>query len=462
MLGAETATTLRDRLPGDDRLSLTELGRELRQPSFVVGALAVGLRRRRHPDALGRVPRRRVQPAAAGIRDRPRRCLRRWLEPGGLRQHRAAGALHRPGRDGRRRSPSATSHLAAGVLVFGAFLAGSGASPACCAPGASARCPGRSPGWRSWRDRRGAPSPRAPGWGRWWRWASSHGRFASRWPGPRAPERAGWPEIAATAWVTALVGARGTGRCCRCRSPPSPGLALITPKEPGPWRPPGCPPPGRRWPSRSSCLGSPSPTHAYLSAGARPSGTRSGCWCRRPAGPGVRPGFGPQPAGPGRRLGWCAHRRRRARRPHRLVGPGCTVELAGMASPRSGSPSSAGVTLEVIIRDAPGHRLAPDPRRGRCRRRHGVVVSTVLVFLPGRAGLPRTQLTDALRFTSIAEGNPDCRGSCCSVPRTPSRGLPRYRGSRLPGHLGAGAAAVGDRPAAVAAVDEALAGCSAP
>ncbi len=41
-LVGEVGARLRERLPGDDRLTLVELGRELRQPAIVVGALALG------------------------------------------------------------------------------------------------------------------------------------------------------------------------------------------------------------------------------------------------------------------------------------------------------------------------------------------------------------------------------------------------------------------------------------
>ena len=131
-------------------------------------------------------------------------------------------------------------------------------------------------------------------------------------------------------------------------------------------------------------------------------------------------------------------------------GPGRTVELAGTAVASLGLAVVCGVALEVITE----MRLVTGWRRILAGvgvvAAMAFVVSTVLVFLPGRAGLPSDSLTGALRFTEVAEGNPSmsprpARGP----PGHPSRCLPGHRGSRLPGHLGAGAGAVGGRHAAV-------------
>jgi VanZ family protein len=87
-------------------------------------------------------------------------------------------------------------------------------------------------------------------------------------------------------------------------------------------------------------------------------------------------------------------------------GPGRTVELAGTAVASLGSAVVCGVALEVITE----MRLVTGWRRIVAGvgvvAAMALVVSTVLVFLPGRAGLPSDSLTGAVRFTEVAEGNP--------------------------------------------------------
>ena len=83
------------------------------------------------------------------------------------------------------------------------------------------------------------------------------------------------------------------------------------------------------------------------------------------------------------------------------------IELAGHRGrlARAGR-CGRGVALEVIVQV----RLVTGWRRILAGvgvvAAMAFVVSTVLVFLPGRAGLPSDSLTDALRFTEVAEGNP--------------------------------------------------------
>ncbi len=87
-------------------------------------------------------------------------------------------------------------------------------------------------------------------------------------------------------------------------------------------------------------------------------------------------------------------------------GPGREVELAGIAVASLGSAVVAGIALDLVRRE----ELVTGWRRivagvgflGAA----AILVSTVLVILPGRAGLPNDQMEDAIGFTAAADGDP--------------------------------------------------------
>ncbi len=448
-LGTETSTALRDRLPGDDRLSLTELGRELRQPAFVVGALAVGfvaVATRTLWDGFPAVGYSLPLPAS-GI-DLAGAYAGGW-NPGGfgstepLEPFTALAGMVQTLAFG-------SAHLAAGVLVFGAFLAGIWGTTRLLRTWGVGAVPGTLAGLVLMAGPAGRAIAEGTGLGTLV--ALGILPWALRVPLARAPRsRAGWVgRIAATAWVTALVGLAAPALL------PVPfialtGLALITPREPGPWTAAGVSGLGALlalpillpWVAFVDLT-------SYLSAGEAfwdpgwmlvVAGTAA-LACALVSAPsrlaqvagwgGVMTAVGVLVARTG------------------SYGPGRTVELAGTAVASLGLAVVCGVALEVITE----MRLVTGWRRILAGvgvvAAMAFVVSTVLVFLPGRAGLPSDSLTGALRFTEVAEGNPSMsRGPAGRPSGHPSRCLPGHRGSRLSGHLGAGAGAVGGRHAAV-------------
>ena len=404
-LGTETSTALRDRLPGDDRLSLTELGRELRQPAFVVGALAVGfvaVATRTLWDGFPAVGYSLPLPAS-GI-DLAGAYAGGW-NPGGfgstepLEPFTALAGMVQTLSFG-------SAHLAAGVLVFGAFLAGIWGTTRLLRTWGVGAVPGTLAGLVLMAGPAGRAIAEGTGLGTMV--ALGILPWALRVPLARAPRsRAGWVgRIAATAWVTALVGLAAPALL------PVPfialtGLALITPREPGPWTAAGVSGLGALlalpillpWVAFVDLT-------SYLSAGEAfwdpgwmlvVAGTAA-LACALVSAPsrlaqvagwgGVMTAVGVLVARTG------------------SYGPGRTVELAGTAVASLGLAVVCGVALEVITE----MRLVTGWRRILAGvgvvAAMAFVVSTVLVFLPGRAGLPSDSLTGALRFTEVAEGNP--------------------------------------------------------
>ena len=212
--------------------------------------------------------------------------------------------------------------------------------------------------------------------------------------------------IAATAWVTALVGLAAPALL------PVPfialtGLALITPREPGPWTAAGVSGLGAvlalpillPWVAFVDLT-------SYLSAG---DAFWDPGWLLVVAGTvALACALVSAPSRLAQVAGWGGVMTAAGVLAARTgsYGPGRTVELAGTAVASLGLAVVCGVALEVITE----MRLVTGFRRIVAGvgvvAAMAFVVSTVLVFLPGRAGLPSDSLSDALRFTEVAEGNP--------------------------------------------------------
>ena len=404
-LGSETGTALRERLPGEDRLSLTELGRELRQPAFVVGAFVIGfvaVATRTLWNGFPSVGHSLPLPAS-GI-DLAGAYAGGWnpggfgsvepLEPftglAGIVQTLAFG------------SP----RLAAGILIGGGFLVGVWGTTRLLRTWGVNPVPGTLAGLALMAGPAGRAIAEGTGLGTMV--ALGILPWALRLPLAKAPRtRSGWVgRVAATGWVSGLLAVASPALLLLPVAAVA-ALAVITPKEPGPWRAAGIS-------GLGTLLAVPvmlpwvavADLSSYLSAGDAfwdPGwlfviATAAALVCALVAAPNRLAqiaGWGGVITAAGvliARTAW--------------LGSGREMELAGTATASLGAAIVCGVALEVITQV----KLVTGWRRVVAGL--GVigsmvlVVSTVLVFLPGRAGLPNDQLSDAMRFTASAEGDP--------------------------------------------------------
>lgn len=404
-LGSDTGAALRERLPGDDRLSLTEIGRELRQPAFVVGAAAVGF----------------VAVATRTLWNGfPAVGYSLPLPPSGIDLAGAYAGGWNPGGFGSTEVLEpftalagmvqtimfGSPRLAAGVLIGGAFLAGIWGSVRLLRTWGVNAVPGTMAGLALMAGPAGRAIAEGTGLGTMV--ALGILPWALRIPLSRAPRnRSGWiGRVAAAGWVSALLALAAPALLLVPVAALS-GLALITPREPGPWRAAGVS-------GLGALLALPillpwvavADLRSYLSAGDAfwdPGwllvvAALAALVCALVAAPARLS----QIAGWGGVIAAVGVLAARSAQ----IGPGRHVELAGTAVAALGTAIVCGVALEVItqVRLVTGWRrvVAGIGVVGAM----ALVVSAVLVFLPGRAGLPNDQLSEALRFTAAADGNP--------------------------------------------------------
>ena len=404
-LGGETGERLRERLPGDDRLSLAELGRDLGQPAIIVGFLAVLFAFVASRSLWGGFPTVGYSfPLPQSGSELVGSYAGGW-NPGGFGSTESlppflglAGAVQTLLFD--------NPDLAAGALVFAAFVSGIWGTVRLVRSWGIEAVPGTlaglvliaGPATRAIGADTGLGTLVAVGILPW----------ALRVPLTKRPttRRARIARILGAAWVTGLMAVANPLLL------PVPTiallvLALVTPREPGPWRATAVAATGAvlatpmllPWASVADLGG-------YVTAGAaywEPGGVLL-------AAAGLA-GVATVLAAP-RRLsqvaGWAAVVAAVGAVVARSgdLGGGREVELAGMAVISLGSAVLVGVAFELVRREdlvAGWRRLLAG---AGVVAAGALVVSTVLVLLPGRAGLPADDVGDALRFTAASEGDP--------------------------------------------------------
>lgn len=405
-LVGEVGERLRDRLPGDDRLSIAEIGRELRQPAFVVGALALGF-------ALVSVRTLwRGFPAVGYSLPLPSNGLDLvgayaggWnpggfgsVEPlppfvamAGLVQTVAFGDPDR----------------AAWLLIAGAFVAGLWGTTRLLRTWQIDAVPGviaglvlmAGPATRAIGAETGLGTLVALGILPW-----ALRIPLSRWPSSR------WAQIGrlgATAWVTGLLAVASP---LMLLVPPAALilLALITPREPGPWRAAGLSVLGAAigvgmlmpWLYNVDLKAFLAAGDAYWEPGLLLAAAFGVAFLfaviTAPRRLAQIAGWGGVIAAAGAVLARTAD-----------FGGGREVQLAAMAIAALGSAVVVGVSMEVVgqVRLVTGWRrlLAGVGFVGAA----AVAVSVVMVLLPGRAGLPADQLDNAIGFTAAADDDPE-------------------------------------------------------
>ncbi len=404
-LGEETGVRLRERLPGEDRLSLIELGRELRQPAFVVGGVALafvlvatrtlwnGFPASGYSLPLPSSGRALLSAYAGGWNPAGFGSVEPLPPFAGL-----AGLVQAIVFD--------NGAFATGLLIAGSSLAGVWGMTRLLRTWSIEAVPGLLAGLVLIAG----PATRAIGADTGLGTLVALGALPwalrvplTRWPKTR---RAQAGRLAAIAWVSAIVAA----------SSPLLGvvapaallvLALITPREPGPWRAVAV-----------SLIGSalavpmlaPWITTAdlrrYVAAGD--AYWEPGLILAAAAGVALVTTLVAAPKRLAQIGGWggvlAAAGALLARTGD--LGPGREVQLAGMAIAALGSAILVGVTFEVIRQVG----LVTGWRRlvaGLGVIGAGAVtVSVVLVLLPGRAGLPADSFERVLGFTAAAAGDP--------------------------------------------------------
>lgn len=396
---ADAGARLRARLPGDETVTLTDLGRDLGQPAFVVGVLAlvfVGVATRTLWNGFPAVGYSLPLPDSASS------LLGAYAggwNPGGFGSIdplppfvALAGAVQT--------ITFGNPDLAAGVLIAGAFLSGIWGMTRLLRTWGVEAVPGAVAGFILVAG----PAARAIGAGTGLGTIVALGILPwalrvplARWPKTR---RSAIGRVAATAWVSALLG---------LASPlllvvPFAALvllAMLTPTMASPWRAAGVSLVGTAlaipvllpWLGAADLL-------AYIAVGE--AYWEPGIYLAVAAGVALLAavisspprlaqvaGWGGVIAGVGGLLARTGD-----------LGPGREVELAGIAMASLGSAIFCGVLFESIreVDLVKGWRrvLAGIGFVGAA----AVALSAVLVFLPGRAGLPSDQLGDAMGFTA--------------------------------------------------------------
>ncbi len=404
-LTGEVGERLRDRLPGEDRLSLAEIGRELRQPAFLVGAFAlafslVSVRTlwRGFPAVGYSLPLVESSPhmmaAYAGG----------W-NPGGFGSVETlppfvglAGAVQTV--------LLGNADLASWFLIVGAFLAGIWGTTRLLRTWQIEAVPGvvaglvlmAGPATRAIAADTGLGTLVALGVLPW----------ALRVPLARWPDHR-WGQIgrvAAIAWISGIL-AVASPLLLLVAPAALILLALITPREPGPWRAAGLSVAG-------SILAVPMllpwitavDLRRYLAAGD--AFWEPGAILALALGVALLISVITAPRRFAQIAGWGgvivaagAFMARTA-----TFGAGREVQLAGTAVAALGSAIVIGVSLELLRQV----RLVTGWRRLLAGvgfvAAAAVAVSVVLVLLPGRAGLPSDQLEDAIGFTGAADEDP--------------------------------------------------------
>jgi GT2 family glycosyltransferase len=401
----ETGERLRERLPGDDQLSLAELGAELRQPAFVVGGLAlmfvlVSVRRLFEGfPAVGYslpLPESGLRlldayaggwnPAGFGSVE----PLPPFLGLAGLVQTVAFGS----------------SDLGAWVLIAAAFLSGVWGMTRLLRTWNIEVVPGvmaglvlmAGPATRGIAAETGLGTLVALGVLPW----------ALRVPLARWPQtwRARIGRVAGAAWVTGLL-AMASPILLPVPVAALVGLAVITPREPGPWRAAGVSLVGSLvafgmllpWIGSADLLGYLAVGEAYWEPGLILAAAFGAALVftvlTAPRRLSQIAGWGGVIAAAGTLIARLGD-----------YGPGRDAQLGGMAIAALGSALVIGVTFEVIrqVGLVRGWRrfLAGIAFLGAA----AVTVSVVLVLLPGRAGLPSDDLAAQTGFTGAADTDP--------------------------------------------------------
>jgi len=404
-LAGETGARLRERLPGDDRLSLIELGRELRQPAIVVGAVALGLVLVSTRTLWGGFPSTGFSlPLPTSGRALVGAYAGGWNPAGfgGVEPLQPflgfAGLVQAILFD---RGP-----LASGLLMAGAALAGVWGTTRLVRTWGVEAVPGllaglvlvAGPATRAIGAETGLGTLVALGALPW-----ALRVPLARWPHTR------WAQLgrlAATAWVSGIV-AVGAPLLVVVAPASLIILALITPREPGPWRA-----------ALLSVLGSAltlplllpwaavADLNRYVSAGD--AYWEPGLALAAAVGVALLATVIAAPRRLGQVAGWGGVLAAGGGLVSRTsdLGGGREMQLAGMAVAALGSAIVVGVAFEVIrqLRLVTGWR--------RLVAGVGVVAaaavtaSTVLVVLPGRGGLPADDLNRVMGFTAAATGDP--------------------------------------------------------
>ena len=404
-LGGETGARLRERLPGDDRLSLLELGRDLRQPAFVVGAFALAFAAMATrtlwngfpavgfslplPDSgidLAEAYAGGWNPAGFGSVE----PLPPLLGLAGVVQTLAFG----------------DPELASGILLSGAFLAGVWGIVRLLRTWGIEAVPGTLAGLVLMAGPVGRAIAADTGLGTLI--ALGALPWALRVPLAR-PARTVWGRIgrvAAAAWVTGLV-ALGSPLLLPVPLAALLLLAVITPTERGPWRAVGVS-------AAATVLALPLLlpwiAHADLKAFAAAGEAywEPGWFLVVALGAACVTALVSAPKRLAQISGWGAVIAAAGAVIARTgdYGPGREAELGGMAIAALGTAVVCGVAFEVVrqVRLVTGWRrlVAGLGLVGAA----ALVVSTGLVLAPGRAGLPGDVLDDAMGFTAAAEGDP--------------------------------------------------------
>ena len=404
-LVGDVGVRLRERLPGDDRLTLVELGRDLRQPAIVVGVIALGFVLVASRTLWGGFPSVGYSlPLPDSGRDLVGAYAGGWNPAGfgsveplqpflGL-----AGLVQSIFFD--------RGNLASGILIAGSLLAGVWGMTRLLRTWGVEAVPGMlaglvlvaGPATRGIGAETGIGTIVALGALPW----------ALRVPLARWPKswRARTGRLTAVVWVSALLGAASP---LLLLAPPAAllVLAVITPREPGPWRAVGLSVVGSAggaallvpWISTADL-------RRYVESGA--AYWEPGMILAVALGIALVVALVTAPKRLAQIAGWggvlTAGGALIARTAD--IGGGREVELAGTALAAFGSAVVIGCTLDVVRHVG---------KIGGWRRlltglgviaAGAVAVSVVLVLLPGRAGLPSDELTKAVRFTAAATGDP--------------------------------------------------------
>ena len=404
-LVGETGVRLRDRLPGDDRLGFIELGRELRQPAFVVGALAVGF------VVIATRTLWNGFPASGYSLPLPpsgRALLSAYAggwNPGGFGSVEPlppflglAGVVQTMLFD--------NGPLATGVLMAGSSLAGVWGMVRLLRTWSIEAVPGllaglvliAGPATRAIGAETGLGTLVALGALPW-----ALRVPLARWPKAR---RAQIGRIAAAGWVSGVV-ALGSPLLAVVAPAAILLLAAVTPRESGPWR-------AAAVSLAGSVLALPILTpwltnadlRSYVEAGE--AYWEPGIILVVAAGIALVTTMIAAPKRLAQVAGWGGVLAAGGGFLSRTgdLGPGREVELAALALVALGSAILVGATFEVIrqVGIVTGLRrvLAGVGVLGAS----AVAVSSVLVLLPGRAGLPSDSLQRTIGFTAAATGDP--------------------------------------------------------
>ncbi len=404
-LGSEAAERLRDRLPGDDRLSLVELGKELRQPAFIVGlsAFAFVFFATRTlwdgfpsvgyslplppsgPDLIGAYAGG-WNPAGFGSAE----TLPPFLGLAGLVQTVVFG----------------NADLASGVLIFGAFLAGVWGTVRLLRTWGIEAVPGTlaglvlvaGPATRALAEDTGLGTLVAIGVLPW-----ALRVPLTRWPATRRQQVA---RILGAAWVIALMAVANPVLL------PVPVatlliLAIITPRETGPWRATLVAAAGTvlAIPMLLPWIGVADLTE-FVTAGV--AFWQPGEVLLIAAAVALVVTVIAAPRRLSQVAGWAAIVAAAGAIAARSgdLGSGREVEHAGMAVVALGSAILVGTALEVVRRQDLISGWKRFTAAAGLLAAGTLVLSSVLVLLPGRAGLPTDGFGEALRFTAAAEGDP--------------------------------------------------------